>query len=39
MRLDAAGLYDEFEVNRVVEVELNPKARQGELVAALDASS
>jgi len=25
-KLDAAGFYDEFEVNRVVEVELDPKA-------------
>ena len=28
MKLDAAGFYDEFEVNRVVEVELNPKSKQ-----------
>jgi type I restriction enzyme, R subunit len=36
MKLDAAGHYDDFEVNRVVEVELNPKAKQSELVAALE---
>lgn len=36
MKLDAAGFYDEFEVNRVVEVEFNPKARQSDLTAALE---
>ena len=35
-KLDAAGHYDEFEVNRVVAVELRPNASQGELVAALE---
>lgn len=35
MKLDAAGYYDEFEVNRVVEVEFNPQAKQSDLVAAL----
>ena len=35
-KLDAAGHYDDFEVDRLVEVELNPKAKQGNLVAALD---
>jgi type I restriction enzyme, R subunit len=35
-KLDATGHYDEFEVNRVVEVELNPKAKQSELIAALE---
>lgn len=35
-KLDAAGHYDEFEVDRVVAVELKPGARQGELVAALE---
>ena len=35
-KLDAAGYYDDFEVDRVVAVELNPKARQGDLAAALD---
>ena len=34
-KLDAAGHYDEFEVDRVVEVEMNPNAKQGDLVAAL----
>jgi len=35
-KLDAAGHYDDFEVDRVVEVVLKPGARQGELVAALE---
>lgn len=35
-KLDAAGHYDEFEVERVVTVELNPASKQGELVAALE---
>ena len=30
------GFYDEFEVNRVVEVEFNPKAKQSDLAAALE---
>jgi type I restriction enzyme, R subunit len=34
-KLDAAGHYDDFEVDRVVAVELNPNARQSELVAAI----
>ena len=34
-KLDAAGHYDDFEVNRVVEVELDPKSKQSDLVAAL----
>jgi type I restriction enzyme R subunit len=34
-KLDAAGHYDDFEVERVVAVELKPDARQSELVAAL----
>jgi type I restriction enzyme R subunit len=34
-KLDAAGLYDEFEVERVAAVELSPKAKQGDLIAAL----
>ena len=34
-KLDAAGHYDDFEVDRVVAVELNPKSKQGDLVAAL----
>jgi type I restriction enzyme R subunit len=36
MKLDAAGHYDDFEVNRVVEVELDPKAKQSDLLAALE---
>jgi type I restriction enzyme R subunit len=36
MKLDATGFYDEFEVNRVVEVEFNPKSRQSDLAAALE---
>jgi type I restriction enzyme R subunit len=35
-KLDAAGYYDRFEVDRVVAVELNPKAKQGDLIAALE---
>ena len=35
-KLDAAGHYDDFEVDRVVEVELNPKSRQSDLAAALE---
>lgn len=35
-KLDAAGHYDDFEVDRVVAVELNPSSKQGDLVAALD---
>jgi type I restriction enzyme R subunit len=34
-KLDATGYYDEFEVDRVAAVELNPKARQSELQAAI----
>ena len=35
-KLDTAGHYDDFEVDRVVAVELKPNASQGELVAALE---
>jgi type I restriction enzyme R subunit len=35
-KLDAAGHYDEFEVERVVGVTLDPAAKQGDLVAALE---
>ncbi len=35
-KLDAAGFYDEFEVNRVIEVEFNPKAKQSDLTGALE---
>jgi type I restriction enzyme R subunit len=34
-KLDAAGHYDEFEIDRVVAVELDPRSKQGDLVAAL----
>jgi type I restriction enzyme, R subunit len=33
--LDATGCYDDFEVDRVADVELSPKAKQGDLVAAI----
>lgn len=35
-KLDALGHYDEFEVERVVKVELNPNATQAMLVAAIE---
>jgi len=35
-KLDAAGHYDDFEVERVVEVELNPNAKQSDLSAAVE---
>jgi type I restriction enzyme R subunit len=35
-KLDAAGHYDDYEVERVVLVELNPKAKQSDLVAAVE---
>ena len=35
-KLDAAGHYDDFEVERVAAVELNPASKQGDLVAALE---
>jgi type I restriction enzyme, R subunit len=35
-KLDSAGFYDDFEVERVVQVELNPKARQSDLASALE---
>ncbi len=35
-KLDAAGYYDDFEVDRVVAVMLNPNARQSELAGALE---
>jgi type I restriction enzyme R subunit len=34
-KLDATGYYDDFEVNRVVEVEMNSSAKQKELEAAI----
>jgi type I restriction enzyme R subunit len=35
-KLDASGYYDEFEVDRVVEAEMNPNASQKDLVAAVE---
>ena len=35
-KLDAAGYYDDFEVDRVAAVELDPKAKQGDLCAAIE---
>jgi type I restriction enzyme R subunit len=35
-KLDAAGHYDDFEVERVVAVELKPNAKQSELVSTLE---
>ena len=35
-KLDAAGHYDDFEIDRVVAVELDPDAKQSALVAALE---
>jgi type I restriction enzyme R subunit len=35
-KLDAAGHYDDFEVDRVVQVEMKLDAKQSELVAALE---
>jgi type I restriction enzyme R subunit len=35
-KLDSAGHYDDFEVHRVVEVELNPHAKKSELIYALE---
>ncbi|HMU63656.1 MAG: DEAD/DEAH box helicase family protein [Nitrosomonas sp.] len=36
MKLDAAGYYDDFEVDRVVALEFKENAKQGELFAALE---
>jgi type I restriction enzyme R subunit len=35
-KLDGSGHYDEFEVDRVVAVEMNPKAKQSDLIAAIE---
>lgn len=35
-KLDGAGHYDDFEVDRVVAVEMNPTAKQSELISALE---
>ncbi|MES0134748.1 type I restriction endonuclease [Mesorhizobium sp. M0016] len=34
-KLDALGHYDEFEVERVVKVDLEPASKQGDLIAAI----
>ncbi len=34
-KLDALGYYDDYEVDRVVRVELDPASKQGDLVAAI----
>jgi type I restriction enzyme R subunit len=34
--LDASGHYDDYEVDRMVTVELNPRSKQSDLVAALE---
>ncbi|WP_200952367.1 type I restriction endonuclease subunit R [Mesorhizobium sp. Root552] len=34
-KLDASGHYDDYEVDRVVRVEMDPKGQQGQLVAAI----
>jgi type I restriction enzyme R subunit len=35
-KLDSTGYYDDFEINRVVEVELNPNAVQSQLAKAIE---
>ena len=35
-KLDAMGHYDDYEVERLVTVEMNPKATQGDLVRAIE---
>jgi type I restriction enzyme R subunit len=35
-KLDAAGHYDDFEVDRVVAAEMKPEARQGDLLKAIE---
>lgn len=35
-KLDAAGCYDDFEIDRVVRAELNPNAKQSDLIGALE---
>ena len=34
-KLDAAGHYDDYEVERVVQVQLDPKSKQGDLIGAI----
>ncbi|MBL8501519.1 MAG: type I restriction endonuclease subunit R [Nitrosomonas sp.] len=36
MKLDAAGYYDDYEVERVVAVEFNPNSKQSDLAGALE---
>lgn len=36
MKLDSTGFYDDADVDRVVAVELNPNAKQSQLIAALE---
>lgn len=35
-KLDASGYYDQFEIDRLVAIELDPTATQGQLVAAIE---
>lgn len=35
-KLDASGHYDEFEVERVAAIQMNPHAKQGDLIAAIE---
>jgi type I restriction enzyme, R subunit len=35
-KLDASGHYDDFEVDRVALVELDPQAKQGDLISAIE---
>ena len=35
-KLDAAGFYDDFEIDRVIEVYLNPASKQKDLTAAIE---
>lgn len=35
-KLDASGHYDEFEVERVASVEMDPRAKQSDLIAAIE---
>ncbi len=35
-KLDASGHYDQFEIDRLVAVELDPNATQGQLIAAIE---
>lgn len=35
-KLDAAGYYDDFEVERVVQAQLDPRSKQSDLVRAID---